>query len=156
MAGAIAYISRDTDGVLWQKVLEAGLGPLDFRRLDSLGDKADIEVAFAQAAGQLLERRRGDGLLAHQPAAEAPGQSSRRRGVLQQHLHQVGALPDRVQGVLDRLLDTTSIDFHHRNHTHAELARALDQGRWIAQAAGSEDHDVARVDSSHLDDARDR
>ena len=47
MAGAIAYISRDTDGVLWQKVLEAGLGPLDFRRLDSLGDKADIEVALA-------------------------------------------------------------------------------------------------------------
>ena len=47
MAGAIAYISRDTDGVLWKKVLEAGLGPLDFRRLDSLGDKADIEVALA-------------------------------------------------------------------------------------------------------------
>ena len=40
MAGAIAYISRDTDGVLWKKVLEAGLGPIDFRRLDSLGDKA--------------------------------------------------------------------------------------------------------------------
>src|SRR5882672_387364 len=47
MAGAIAYISRDTDGVLWEKVLEAGLGPLDFRRLYSLGDKADIEVALA-------------------------------------------------------------------------------------------------------------
>ena len=47
MAGAIAYISRDTDGVLWKKVLEAGLGPIDFRRLDSLGDKADIEVALA-------------------------------------------------------------------------------------------------------------
>jgi glyoxylate/hydroxypyruvate reductase len=47
MAQAIAYISRDTDGVLWKKVLEAGLGPLDFRRLDSLGDKADIEVALA-------------------------------------------------------------------------------------------------------------
>ena len=30
MAGAIAYISRDTDGVLWKKVLEAGLGPIDF------------------------------------------------------------------------------------------------------------------------------
>jgi glyoxylate/hydroxypyruvate reductase A len=47
MAGAIAYISRDTDGVLWKKVLEAGLGPIDFRRLDALGDKADIEVALA-------------------------------------------------------------------------------------------------------------
>src|SRR5882757_5693027 len=47
MAQAIAYISRDTDGVLWKKVLGAGLGPLDFRRLDSLGDKADIEVALA-------------------------------------------------------------------------------------------------------------
>jgi glyoxylate/hydroxypyruvate reductase A len=47
MAGAIAYISRDTDGVLWKKVLEAGLGPVDFRRLDALGDKADIEVALA-------------------------------------------------------------------------------------------------------------
>ncbi|HEV3492647.1 MAG TPA: glyoxylate/hydroxypyruvate reductase A [Reyranella sp.] len=47
MAGAIAYISRDTDGVLWKKVLEAGLGPIDFRRLDTLGDKADIEVALA-------------------------------------------------------------------------------------------------------------
>jgi glyoxylate/hydroxypyruvate reductase len=47
MAQAIAYISRDTDGVLWKKVLEAELGPLDFRRLDSLGDKADIEVALA-------------------------------------------------------------------------------------------------------------
>jgi glyoxylate/hydroxypyruvate reductase A len=55
MAGAIAYISRDTDGVLWKKVLEAGLGPIDFRRLDSLGDKADIEVALAwkPAAGLL-------------------------------------------------------------------------------------------------------
>ena len=35
MAQAIAYISRDTDGVLWKKVLEADLGPIDFRRLDS-------------------------------------------------------------------------------------------------------------------------
>ena len=33
--------------MLWKKVLEADLGPLDFRRLDSLGDKADIEVALA-------------------------------------------------------------------------------------------------------------
>src|SRR3977135_4674098 len=47
MAGTIAYISRDAAGVLWKKVLEAALGPLDFRRLDSLGDKADIEVALA-------------------------------------------------------------------------------------------------------------
>ena len=55
MAGAIAYISRDTDGVLWKKVLEAGLGPIDFRRLELLGDKADIEVALAwkPAAGLL-------------------------------------------------------------------------------------------------------
>ncbi len=47
MAGAIAYISRDTDGQLWKKALEAGLGPVDFRTLDSLGDKAAIEVALA-------------------------------------------------------------------------------------------------------------
>ncbi len=47
MANAIAYISRDTDGVLWNKVLEAELGPLDFRRLDSLGDKDDVEIALA-------------------------------------------------------------------------------------------------------------
>lgn len=47
MAGAIAYISRDTDGVHWKKALEAGLGPLDFRPLDALGDKKDIEIALA-------------------------------------------------------------------------------------------------------------
>lgn len=47
MPDAIAYISRDTDGVLWKKTLEAALGPLDFRTLDKLGDKADIEVALA-------------------------------------------------------------------------------------------------------------
>jgi glyoxylate/hydroxypyruvate reductase A len=47
MAGAIAYISRDTDGVLWKKVLEEGLGPIDFRRLDGLGNSDDIEVALA-------------------------------------------------------------------------------------------------------------
>lgn len=47
MPDAIAYISRDTDGVLWKKVLEAGLGPVDFRTLDALGDKADIEIALA-------------------------------------------------------------------------------------------------------------
>lgn len=47
MAGAIAYISRDTDGVLWKKALEGGLGPVDFRTFDSLGEKKDIEVALA-------------------------------------------------------------------------------------------------------------
>ncbi len=47
MAGAIAYISRDTDGVHWKKALEAGLGPVDFRTLDSLGNKDDIEIALA-------------------------------------------------------------------------------------------------------------
>jgi glyoxylate/hydroxypyruvate reductase A len=47
MPDAIAYISRDTDGVLWKKTLEAALGPLDFRTLDALGDKAGIEVALA-------------------------------------------------------------------------------------------------------------
>ena len=47
MPDAIAYISRDTDGVLWSKVLEAGLGPIDFRTLDRLGDKDDIEVVLA-------------------------------------------------------------------------------------------------------------
>lgn len=47
MAGAIAYISRDTDGQLWKKALEAALGPIDFRTLDNLGDKASIEVVLA-------------------------------------------------------------------------------------------------------------
>ena len=47
MPGAIAYISRDTDGALWKKVLEAGLGAIDYRTLDSLGNTADIEVALA-------------------------------------------------------------------------------------------------------------
>ena len=47
MPDAIAYISRDTDGLLWKKTLEAALGPIDFRTLDNLGDKADIEVALA-------------------------------------------------------------------------------------------------------------
>jgi len=47
MAGAIAYISRDTDGQLWRKAFEAALGPVDFRTLNDLGDKADIEVALA-------------------------------------------------------------------------------------------------------------
>lgn len=48
MAGAVAYISRDTDGVAWKKVLEAGLGPIDFRTLrDGLGNTDEIEVALA-------------------------------------------------------------------------------------------------------------
>jgi glyoxylate/hydroxypyruvate reductase A len=47
MAGAIAYISRDTDGQLWKKAFEAALGPVDFRTLDKLGDKTDIEIVLA-------------------------------------------------------------------------------------------------------------
>ena len=47
MTGAIAYLSRDTDGIHWKKVLEAGLGPVDFRTKDKLGNKDDIEVALA-------------------------------------------------------------------------------------------------------------
>lgn len=47
MAGAIAYISRDTDGMAWKNMLQAGLGPIDYRTLDSLGDVDDIEVALA-------------------------------------------------------------------------------------------------------------
>jgi glyoxylate/hydroxypyruvate reductase A len=50
MAGAIAYISPGTGGVQWKKVLEAGLGPLDFRTLGALGNTADIEVALAWKA----------------------------------------------------------------------------------------------------------
>src|SRR3569832_1266975 len=48
MAGANAYISRDTDGVAWEKLLPDALGPLDFRRLrDWLGNTDDIEIALA-------------------------------------------------------------------------------------------------------------
>jgi glyoxylate/hydroxypyruvate reductase A len=48
MAGAIAYISRDTDGAAWEKLLTDALGPLDFRRLhDGLGNTDDIEIALA-------------------------------------------------------------------------------------------------------------
>ncbi|MDP1750998.1 MAG: glyoxylate/hydroxypyruvate reductase A [Reyranella sp.] len=47
MAGAIAYISRDTDGQLWKKAFEAALGPVDFRTLDNLGDKADVDIVLA-------------------------------------------------------------------------------------------------------------
>ena len=31
MAGAIAYISRDTDGKAWRQVLTAGLGTIDWK-----------------------------------------------------------------------------------------------------------------------------
>jgi glyoxylate/hydroxypyruvate reductase A len=44
---AIAYISRDTDGLHWKKVLEAAFGPIDFRTLGNLGNTEDIEVALA-------------------------------------------------------------------------------------------------------------
>jgi glyoxylate/hydroxypyruvate reductase len=48
MAGAIAYISKDTDGLHWKNVLEPGLGPLDFRTLKGgLGNTDDIEIALA-------------------------------------------------------------------------------------------------------------
>lgn len=48
MAGAIAYISRDTDGLAWNKLLEEALGPIDFRTLRAgLGNTDDIEVALA-------------------------------------------------------------------------------------------------------------
>jgi glyoxylate/hydroxypyruvate reductase len=48
MAGAIAYISKDTDGLHWKSILEAELGPLDFRTLKGgLGNKDDIEIALA-------------------------------------------------------------------------------------------------------------
>ena len=47
MPNAIAYISRDSDFQPWKKVLEAGLGPIDFRPLDNLGDTDDIEIALA-------------------------------------------------------------------------------------------------------------
>ena len=48
MAGAIAYISRDTDGKAWRQVLSAGLGTIDFRTIgEGLGKTDDIEVALA-------------------------------------------------------------------------------------------------------------
>jgi glyoxylate/hydroxypyruvate reductase A len=48
MAGAIAYISRDTDGVAWNNLLTAALGPIDFRTLRAgLGNTDDIEIALA-------------------------------------------------------------------------------------------------------------
>jgi len=48
MAGAIAYISRDTDGVAWRKVFTDALGPLDFRTIaEGLGNTDEIEIALA-------------------------------------------------------------------------------------------------------------
>jgi glyoxylate/hydroxypyruvate reductase A len=48
MAGAIAYISRDTDGLAWNKLLAEALGPIDFRTLRAgLGNTDDIEIALA-------------------------------------------------------------------------------------------------------------
>ena len=47
MSQAIAYISRDTDGLHWKKVLEDALGPIDYRTLDNLGNTDDIEIALA-------------------------------------------------------------------------------------------------------------
>lgn len=47
MTQAIAYISRDTDGLHWKKVLEAALGPVDFRTLGNLGNTDEIEIALA-------------------------------------------------------------------------------------------------------------
>ena len=48
MTGAIAYISNDTDGLHWKKILEPALGPIDFRTLrGGLGNKDDIDIALA-------------------------------------------------------------------------------------------------------------
>jgi len=48
MAGAIAYISRDTDGLHWKKIFEAEFGPIDFRTVKGgLGNIDDIEIALA-------------------------------------------------------------------------------------------------------------
>ena len=59
MSHTIAYISRDTDGLHWKKVLEAALGPIDFRTLADLGNTDDIEVALAwkPASGLLASFR---------------------------------------------------------------------------------------------------
>lgn len=48
MPGAIAYISRDTDGVAWRKVFTEAFGPLDFRTIgEGLGNTDEIEIALA-------------------------------------------------------------------------------------------------------------
>jgi glyoxylate/hydroxypyruvate reductase A len=46
--GAIAYISRDTDGVAWRKVFTEAFGPIDFRTIaEGLGNTDEIEIALA-------------------------------------------------------------------------------------------------------------
>jgi glyoxylate/hydroxypyruvate reductase A len=48
MTGAIAYISRDTDGLHWKKIFEAEFGPIDFRTIKGgLGNTDDIDIALA-------------------------------------------------------------------------------------------------------------
>jgi glyoxylate/hydroxypyruvate reductase A len=47
MAGAIAYISRDTDGLQWKAIFESAFGPVDFRTLADLGNRDEIEIALA-------------------------------------------------------------------------------------------------------------
>jgi glyoxylate/hydroxypyruvate reductase A len=48
MAGAIAYITRGSDGERWRQFLEPALAPLDFRSLkNGLGNLDDIDVALA-------------------------------------------------------------------------------------------------------------
>jgi glyoxylate/hydroxypyruvate reductase A len=48
MAGAIAYISRDTDGVAWGKLLTEAFGAIDFRTIaNGLGNTDEIEIALA-------------------------------------------------------------------------------------------------------------
>ena len=48
MPGAIAYLSRDTDGLHWKKIFEAAFGPVDFRTVKGgLGNTDDIEIALA-------------------------------------------------------------------------------------------------------------
>ena len=48
MAGVIAYISRDTDGAAWKKVLTDGLGPIAYRTVgEGLGNVDEIEIALA-------------------------------------------------------------------------------------------------------------
>jgi len=48
MAGAIAYVSRDTDGMHWKKIFEDAIGPTDFRTLQTgFGNTDEIEIALA-------------------------------------------------------------------------------------------------------------
>ena len=46
--GAIAFATRADDPVIWRRLLETGLGgPIDFRTLDALGNRDEVEVALA-------------------------------------------------------------------------------------------------------------